>query len=97
LRHGTVTPIADALKGATDLDHETVDQQLVGHIPDTPAAATLHSQSHAEPNNGPSGEGVGLAIVKRLCELLEASIELQTTPGKGTTFRVMFPLRYDGR
>jgi signal transduction histidine kinase len=32
--------------------------------------------------------------VKRLCELLDASIELQSASGQGTTFRVIFPRRY---
>jgi signal transduction histidine kinase len=60
-------------------------------------ASTLKSQSDAGPARSPSGEGVGLAIVKRLCELLEATMELQTEPGKGTTFRVKFPLHYEKR
>jgi signal transduction histidine kinase len=42
----------------------------------------------------PSGEGIGLSIVKRLCELLDASIEIQSADGQGTTFRVIFPRRY---
>ena len=33
--------------------------------------------------------------MKRLCELLDASLELETSPGKGSTFRVVLPLRYD--
>jgi len=37
---------------------------------------------------------VGLSIVKRLCELLDAKLELHTSPGQGTTFRVTFPTRY---
>jgi signal transduction histidine kinase len=41
-----------------------------------------------------SGEGVGLSIVKRLCELLDASIELETQRGRGTTFRIVFPRHY---
>lgn len=40
------------------------------------------------------GEGLGLAIVKRLCELLNATVELESTPSKGTTFRLYFPRRY---
>ena len=40
------------------------------------------------------GEGIGLSIVKRLCELLDASLELETAPGAGTTFRVIFPRAY---
>ncbi|HEX6083343.1 MAG TPA: sensor histidine kinase [Thermoanaerobaculia bacterium] len=42
----------------------------------------------------PSGEGVGLSIVKRLCELLEGSLELATRAGHGSTFRVILPCRY---
>ena len=38
------------------------------------------------------GEGVGLSIVKRLCDLLGASIELDTQIGEGSTFRVLFLL-----
>jgi signal transduction histidine kinase len=40
------------------------------------------------------GEGVGLSIVKRLCELLDASLELATKPGHGSTFRVILPCSY---
>ena len=40
------------------------------------------------------GEGVGLTIVKRLCELLDASIEFDTAHGLGTTFRITFPRQY---
>lgn len=97
LQHGTATPIAGALKAATDLEHETVDEQIADQVPEITPASTLKSQSPEETPRGPSGEGVGLAIVKRLCELLDATIELQTEPGKGTTFRVVFPLRYEAR
>ena len=42
----------------------------------------------------PPGEGIGLSIVKRLCELLEAGLEVSSEPGKGTTFQVSLPRRY---
>jgi signal transduction histidine kinase len=44
----------------------------------------------------PSGEGIGLSIVKRLCEVLGATLELETAPGLGTTIRIAFPLHYTG-
>ncbi len=34
------------------------------------------------------GEGVGLQIVKRLCELVGASLEIESIKGRGTLFRV---------
>jgi signal transduction histidine kinase len=41
-----------------------------------------------------NGEGIGLSIVKRLCDMLDASIELKSVEGVGTTFRILFPRQY---
>jgi signal transduction histidine kinase len=40
------------------------------------------------------GEGIGLSIVKRLCDMLDASIELKSVEAVGTTFRILFPRQY---
>ena len=40
------------------------------------------------------GEGIGLSIVKRLCELLDATLEFEQDAEKGAMFRVIFPRRY---
>jgi signal transduction histidine kinase len=42
----------------------------------------------------PKGEGIGLHIVKRLCELLNANMEVEASPSDGTTIRIRFPMRY---
>jgi signal transduction histidine kinase len=86
-------PLARALKAATD------DAQAVGEKAESDGepsaeaepAPLLRSQSGRRAEDEPAGEGIGLAIVKRLCELLDASLELHTEAGKGTTFRVLFP------
>ncbi len=41
-----------------------------------------------------AGEGIGLSIVKRLCELLDATIEVQSVADVGTTFRILLPRKY---
>ena len=53
---------------------------------------TLQSESTKLPVA--TGEGIGLTIVKRLCELLDATIHIESVPGSGTTFRIMFPQSY---
>ena len=41
------------------------------------------------------GEGIGGSfIVKRLCGLLDATIEVDSRIGEGTTFRVLLPKKY---
>lgn len=74
-----------------------------------PLVAGLHEATRiaadaAEPSAPPSlslsssgpahGEGIGLSIVKRLCELLDAGLEARIDPALGTQFRVTFPQRY---
>jgi signal transduction histidine kinase len=46
------------------------------------------------PDHQQAGEGIGLSIVKRLCELLDASLELASSPETGSTFRIVFPRHY---
>ena len=39
----------------------------------------------------PKGSGIGLSMVFRTVQMHDGEIEVQSTPGKGTTFRVMLP------
>jgi signal transduction histidine kinase len=41
------------------------------------------------------GEGVGLQIVKRLCDLIDASMEIETQPERGTLVRLRIPLDWE--
>ncbi|GAA4417190.1 hypothetical protein GCM10023187_49370 [Nibrella viscosa] len=45
----------------------------------------------AQPTNNESSSGLGLSIVKSLTEKLEATIEVDSLVGEGTTFRLVFP------
>jgi signal transduction histidine kinase len=49
----------------------------------------------SSPSGGEPGEGIGLSIVKRLCEMLDATIEVQSVVAMGTTFRLFFPRHYN--
>jgi len=94
---GLGTPATTPLSVA--LDTATRDAQVIQaaaplpHDEESPAPAPMLA-SRAAPEFERPREGIGLAIVKRLCELLDAALELQTEPGKGSTFRVTFPSRY---
>ncbi|HKO00624.1 MAG TPA: HAMP domain-containing sensor histidine kinase, partial [Thermoanaerobaculia bacterium] len=87
------TPLAQELLNATDVANDARDAST-DRRRDIDAAETLPSASAALPKHQQPGEGVGLTIVKRLCELLDASLELATKPGQGTTFRVILPRAY---
>jgi len=86
LSGGTAAPLAHQLEAAANAAQsvEGVTLKAPEGVPD------------AEPQRPhiAAGEGVGLSIVKRLCELLNASIELQTTEGVGSNFRIVFPKKY---
>jgi signal transduction histidine kinase len=43
-----------------------------------------------------TGTGLGLAIVRRLVEGWGGSVDVDSTPGEGTTFRVQIPVAADG-
>lgn len=42
-----------------------------------------------------SGEGLGLHIVKNLCDLMQADLAVETIMGKGTLFSIRLPVHYE--
>ena len=95
LQTGPSAPLVVGLKEATASARESdekaaaiqgeVSNVLVPAIGGSPVVRA----SVAQP-----GEGIGLSIVKRLCELLDASLEVASSPDTGTTFRVVLPRHY---
>ena len=86
-----VTGLLEATASAKESDDKTSARQgEESHV----LPAPWDADSAAKPSRHQPGEGIGLSIVKRLCELLDASIEIASSAETGTTFRVVFPLRY---
>lgn len=96
LEAARAVPLRRALKQVTEQQH---DVQVRAALAGDPSAEhslppTLPTEP-APPSSGKSArEGIGLSIVKRLCELLDAGLELETGAGQGTTFRLSFPPHY---
>jgi signal transduction histidine kinase len=86
-----VAGLKAATASARESDEKTAATEgEVSHVL-TPAHGT---SNEARPVHQPGGEGIGLSIVKRLCELLDASLEMASSAETGTTFRVVLPCRY---
>jgi signal transduction histidine kinase len=95
-KRGSASPLERVLKRATDEAHEVEQRNVLPNQsnPQADSAPTLASQTSYSRAQVPGGEGIGLSIVKRLCEMLDASLELESSEGEGTTFRMIFPRRY---
>jgi signal transduction histidine kinase len=91
-------PLRHALKRATDAAHEAeaLASSRCESSTEKKASDMLAAGSGPGSATLPSGEGIGLSIVKRLCEVLGATLELETAPGHGTTIRIVFPAHYSG-
>ncbi|MEO6567414.1 MAG: HAMP domain-containing sensor histidine kinase, partial [Opitutaceae bacterium] len=94
LMAGPGSPIAPGLTAATDAARESQaapeeHREALPVLPLPPGGAIPAKRQHQ-----PTGEGIGLSIVKRLCELLDATLELTSSAETGTIFRVVFPGRY---
>ena len=86
-------PLAQEIHKATEVAEDAQEMSTDRRI-GIPPATTLPSESSEVPHDAHGGEGVGLSIVKRLCELLDAGLELATKQGQGSTFRVILPRSY---
>ena len=78
-----------------DLRQATSDaREAEASAGDAEAAEKIALPAERLPTRQKAGEGIGLSIVKRLCELLDAGLELESPPEGGTLFRVTFPRSY---
>ena len=95
LLSGPGSPLVTGLQEATASARESDNKTAAGQGEASQVLpAPWDADSAVAPSPHQTGEGIGLSIVKRLCELLDASIEIASSGETGTTFRVVFPLRY---
>jgi signal transduction histidine kinase len=91
---------ANAAPLAQEIAQATQEAAEIGAL--APLSVEIETKSAPNTSRAPvghlaaPGEGIGLSIVKRLCELLDATLELQTAPGQGSNFRVVLPRDYQG-
>jgi signal transduction histidine kinase len=83
------------LRASAD-DHHlllAVQDTGIGIRPDD-QALLFQEFERIEPERGPrqEGTGLGLALTKKLIELHGGTIEVDSEPGKGSTFSVRLPL-----
>jgi signal transduction histidine kinase len=111
LAHVLVNLVANAVKftpegGVIRVSAVVRGEAVVLSVIDTGIGiATEHRAQIFEPfrqgehgdTRGYGGAGLGLALVARLTDLLGADVELDSTPGKGSTFRVVVPIDWKGR
>ena len=98
LERSGAAPLAAKLSDATNIAREVDAESSQNNQSRDGAPAANKSSSRRAPesdvlNNIP-GEGIGLSIVRRLCELLGAALELDSSTS-GSSFRVIFPAKYN--
>jgi signal transduction histidine kinase len=92
IHSGSDKPLSRALEKAHE--HAATTSPTPYHPESTREAPKSGSADEIPLLQNASGEGLGLSIVKRLCDLLDASIDMTTERGVGTTFRILFPRQY---
>lgn len=95
IHSGSDKPLTRALEKAHEQSGASGSGESEDHR-EPPKAGTSSSRLAHEVSSLylASGEGLGLSIVKRLCDLLDATIEMTSEMGVGTTFRILFPRQY---
>ncbi|MGA2342174.1 MAG: HAMP domain-containing sensor histidine kinase [Steroidobacteraceae bacterium] len=87
-------PLAEALDVKSNTPQALEAAKQMDTRAETPASGTAAAAKNPGMSQNETGEGIGLSIVKRLCDMLDATVEMQSVTGVGTTFRIRFPREY---
>ena len=87
------------IKLKVDVENETADQMdIIFYISDSGSGIPKDKQSDVfeafiqnDSNGKHTGTGLGLSITKRLIEILNGTITMDSTPNKGTLFTIKLP------
>ncbi|MGI6456569.1 MAG: hybrid sensor histidine kinase/response regulator [bacterium] len=91
-------------QGSINVEFQVTEQQSILRIADTGPGIepslkmrifTLFQAGRLDPAQRYQSAGVGLALAKRLADLLELDIDMESEPGKGSVFSVYFPVTHD--
>ena len=91
---GPGAALAGALEDATEQAQQVTEDARTGSVTHADENSMPARDADRRPVRQAAGEGIGLSIVKRLCELLNATVELESRPGVGTEFRIVLPRSY---
>ncbi|MDR7269742.1 signal transduction histidine kinase [Pelomonas saccharophila] len=93
---GPGSELAGAIEEATDQARQVATDHATGVVTHMSVDLTENypSPKDSRPVGQQVGEGIGLSIVKRLCDLLNATTELESEIGVGTVFRILLPRSY---
>ncbi len=93
-------------KGTIRIEAAHADDTLVIRVRDTGIGMTPeqiqriftpYAQAGTETSAVYGGTGLGLVISRGYCELLRGSLDVESAPGKGSTFTVTLPVRLERR
>ncbi len=93
---GPGAPLVRALEVASEQARDVALAESTGQVVHvTREESSPEGRPDAATRVQKAGEGLGLSIVKRLCTLLDATIDLDSRAGVGTTFTIYLPVRYE--
>lgn len=68
-----------------------VDQVIIRDTGEGIAAENLHKVCERSYSTKPLGSGLGLNLVKRICDRFDWQLEIESSPGRGTEVSIRFP------